>query len=95
MTPPVDRDAAWVGVERAEQGLERVIGADREGGGAEHLEVLGDKPHPGLFPCRDQDDGAQQECCIAVQCKEARQLSFWQGHETDWMRRLHSAKSAS
>ena len=70
MSPKIDKDSAGVGVDRAEQGAQRVVQTDHKNGRAERLQIFRHETHPQLFARTDHENGDEENDEIAFQPKE-------------------------
>src|ERR1700730_18451931 len=73
MSPKIDKHAAGIGVNRAEQRAERVIQTDDKNTRAQRLQKFRDEPHPEFFARADDENGEQQNDEIALESKKIGQ----------------------
>jgi hypothetical protein len=72
LAPTVGEPATRVGIDRAQQRLQRIEKADDEDACSQVLEILGGEAEPELLACAGQDQGHEHQPCIAPQRQEFR-----------------------
>src|SRR5687767_7596501 len=70
MSPAIDKDAARIGVDRAEQSPESIEEADDKNGRAQGLEILRNETHPKFLPGADDECGNEQDDKVALETEE-------------------------
>ena len=70
MSPKIDKHAAGIGVNGAEQCAQRVVKANDEDARAECLQIFRYETHPQLFAGADDKNGDEQDDEVTFQSKE-------------------------
>jgi hypothetical protein len=73
MSPKIDKYAARISVNRAEQRAQRIVKTDEENARAERLQIFWHETHPKFLAGANHENGDEQDDEIAFEPKEIRE----------------------
>ena len=75
MSPKIDKYAARISVNCAEQRAQRVVKTDEENARTKRLQILRHEPHPEFLASANHENGDEQDDEIAFEPEELRELA--------------------